>query len=224
MEELNHLQKKLLKRLAHSPLKQRFYWTGGTALSFLYLHHRQSKDIDLFSDSPFSFEDINGFVNQLRKDLKLPKVELKKIYDRYEFFLHNKEKVRLEFVFYEHPQLKPRQKWQGIFVDSLDDIATNKTMAFFDRNDPKDLFDIYFLLQKNNYKVKKLLKMVEKKFGISFSESSFWSEAYKSIKLLSELQPFLLEQDKQKQKKLLKDIESYFKNNSTAWLCNALVE
>ena len=34
------------------------------------------------------------------------------------------------------------------FVDSLDDMAANKTMAMIDRTEPKDAFDIYFILKK----------------------------------------------------------------------------
>lgn len=99
--------------------------------------------------------------------------------------------MRLEFVFYNFPALKPRKKWEGISIDSLDDIAANKTMAFFDRNDAKDLFDIYFLINKENFTPQKLLKLAEDKFGVKFSESNFWSESFKSFKKLGNLMPLL---------------------------------
>jgi hypothetical protein len=100
MAELTSSQKKVLDLFKKSSLKNQFYWTGGTLLSFLYLHHRQSKDLDFFSDSPFSYEKVIKFVNQIKKELGLKKkVEERKIFDRREFFLENKDKLRIEFVF-----------------------------------------------------------------------------------------------------------------------------
>ncbi|MBT9171417.1 MAG: hypothetical protein DDT18_01792 [Actinobacteria bacterium] len=218
MAELTPTQKQVIDLFKKSPLKNQFYWTGGTLLAVLYLHHRQSKDLDFFSNTRFSSEQLIGFINQIKKTLKISKIEQKKIFDRYEFFLDNKDELRIEFVFYEHPKLKPRKKWQGIWVDSLEDIAANKTMAFFDRNDPKDLCDIYFLLTKKKFDVKQLLKLVEKKFGLSFSESMFWSEGYKAFKELDNLKPLLLVKTPKERKQIIEEIKNYFTHHSTQYL------
>ncbi len=216
--EIFPIQKKVLELFKETPLKEKFYWTGGTLLSFFYLHHRQSNDLDFFTEKPFNRNQVIKFINLLGKKLKLKHIEEKKIFDRYNFFLHNKKKLRIEFALYEHPALLPRKKWSGIFIDSLDDIAANKTMAFFDRNDPKDLYDIYFLLTKKKYSVKKLLKLTKKKFNIEFSKSAFWSEAFKSLRDLENLKPlFLVKTPKQKQK-LIKEIKEYFSDQSNQYL------
>lgn len=34
----------------NSKLRKQFYFTGGTALSAIYLHHRESEDLDFFSE------------------------------------------------------------------------------------------------------------------------------------------------------------------------------
>lgn len=86
----------------------------------------------------------------------------------------------------------------------LDDIAANKVMAYFDRNEPKNLFDIYFLINKAGFTPLKLLQLVQQKFGVSFNEASFWSEAFKSFPLLHALEPLLLEKEKDQQKQILK--------------------
>jgi hypothetical protein len=45
-------------------LTKRFYWTGGTVLSEFYLHHRESDDIDLFSEKQeIHLPSINKFVS-----------------------------------------------------------------------------------------------------------------------------------------------------------------
>jgi len=218
MVELEPIQKKTLKLFAKSAIKDRFYWTGGTLLSHLYLHHRQSQDLDFFTDKPFLYNRVNSFVSGLKTALNLHSIEKNKIYDRWDFFLHNEQELRIEFVLYEFPKLKLRKKWQGIYIDSLDDLAVNKTMALFDRNDPKDLIDLYFLLTKAGYKINILLKGVEKKFGLSIDEDSFWSECLKSLKDIKIVEPLLVAKNKEKQKEIIEKAQEYFSSKSVSYL------
>ena len=218
MSEISPLQKRVLELFGKSPLKNKFYWTGGTLLSYLYLHHRRSNDLDFFSDAPFTYNQTTGFIRNLKKKLKLPYIDEKKIFDRREFFIHNKQKLRLEFVFYPHPKIKARKLWKEIRVDSLDDIAANKFMSFFDRNDPKDLFDLYFLLTEGEYSIKKLINLTEKKFGIKFSKAAVFSEAHKSLKDLKDLKPFILAKNAKSKERVIKEIEDYFITLSDKYL------
>lgn len=222
MPEISPLQKRVLDLFSRSSLKNKFYWTGGTLLSYLYLHHRRSNDLDFFSDKPFTYNQITGFIRSLKKKLKLPHLEEKKIYDRREIILHNKQKLRLEFVYYPHPKIKNRKLWKGIRVDSLDDIATNKFMSFFDRNDPKDLFDLYFLLTKKKYSVEKLIKLTEKKFGMKFDKGATFSEAYKAMKDLNELRPLILTKDLKQRQGIIEEIQEYFTNQADRYLKRVL--
>ncbi len=156
-----------------------------------------------------NYGDIIGLKKEMIKKY-FPKI--KKLLDpgkreMFANFLNNHDKKTL----------KPRTLLMGVFIDSLDDIAANKTMAYFDRNEPKDLFDIYFLIHKRGFSPKKLLELVQQKFGLSFDEPLFWSEAFKSFSLLYELKPLLFEKDNI-QEKLLKTIEDYFRNGSAEYL------
>lgn len=216
--ELTKAQKLALEVLAKSPLNEKFYWTGGTLLSSYYLHHRKSLDIDLFSEKPFAFEEINEFIQVLKEKGGFKKAEYQKIFDRFEFLLQNNETLRIEFVYYNHEKktLNKREKLLGVYIDSLEDVAANKIMAYFDRNEPKDLFDIYFLLTQKNILPETLLDLVSKKFGLEFSESLFWSESFKVFPLLHELKPFILEETHKET--LLKEIEAYFKEKSSEFL------
>ena len=126
--------------------------------------------------------------------------------------------MRIEFVFYDHPKIWPRKKWQGILVDSLEDIAANKIMALFDRNDPKDLVDLYFFLTKKKYKTKTLLTLVKRKFGIKLEESSFWSECCKNLKDLDEISPLLIAKTSNEKRKIIKEIRNYFTSRSADYL------
>lgn len=216
MTELNEIQKKVLNFLSKSPLAEKIYFTGGTLLAAFYLHHRKSKDLDFFSDNPVVQSEIIEFINGLKKELYLPKAKEKRIYDRFEFFISNGEEVRLEFVHYAYPKIKKRKKWNGVYVDSLDDIAANKLMAFFDRNETKDLFDLYFLITKKGYKVQKLLKLTEKKFGVSFSKTAVFSESFKALNSLETLKPLFLTKNNEESEELIKEIKDYFISQSNS--------
>jgi predicted nucleotidyltransferase component of viral defense system len=222
MKELTKLQKQVLNLFKKSSLKNKFYWTGETLLSVVYLHHRQSRDLDFFSDSPISYEEIIKFIEELKKKLCLVKILERKIHNRREFFLSNQEELRIEFVHYDFPALKKRKKWKGILIDSLDDIAANKLMAFFDRNDPKDLIDLYFLLTKKNYKIEKILKLVKKKFGVEFSKSNVLSEIHKILDDLEDLKPLLLVKNSKEAERIIKNIKNYFISQSSSFLSRLL--
>ncbi len=217
---LTHTQKLAIDLLAHSPLREIFYWTGGTLLAYHYLHHRKSIDIDFFSEKAFSLEQLNHFIQNLKEKGNFTMVHYQKIFDRYEFLFEGKGNLRIEFVHYNHEKktLNKRKTLLGIFIDSLDDIAANKVMAYFDRNEPKDIFDIYFLIHKAGFTPSKLLTLVQRKFGISFNEASFWSESYKYFPLLHTLQPVMLEKESSQQKQILKTIEDYFHQSSARFL------
>ncbi|MBI3500626.1 MAG: nucleotidyl transferase AbiEii/AbiGii toxin family protein [Bacteroidetes bacterium] len=207
--ELDKLQQETLSLFSSSPLRGSFYWTGGTALSFFHLQHRKSEDIDLFSSHPFSHEIILEFINSLRKKTNLSGVEEKRIYSRYEFFLHNDSTLRLEFVHYDFPALGKKKKWKGIFVDSLTDMAANKTMAMLDRHDPKDAFDVYFLIHEKKFSAVKLVSLVKKKFGITFPISVFLDRALLSAQALKNIKPLLLQPDK-----IIDAVIEYFEKES----------
>jgi predicted nucleotidyltransferase component of viral defense system len=62
--KLTEEQRIIFDVLKKSPLKNRFYWTGGTALAYFYLQHRFSYDVDIFFDSPFGYQDILPLVRE----------------------------------------------------------------------------------------------------------------------------------------------------------------
>ena len=65
---LNQLQIDILKFFAKNSFAKNFYWTGGTLLAYQYLHHRDSVDLDFFSDDLFSDNDYLIFINELYID------------------------------------------------------------------------------------------------------------------------------------------------------------
>lgn len=220
MNLLTKNQQAVISLLSQSPLKDKFYWTGGTLLAYHYLKHRRSLDVDFFSEVVFSFDEINPFVQQVRKRLGFKKTSYQKVFDRFEFLFENKESLRVEFVYYnrEKKTLGKRGSLLGIKIDSIEDIAANKVMAYFDRNEPKDLFDLYFLLTKGDFSPQKLLELVEEKFGLKFDDGLLWSESFKGLPLLAEIKPLLLEKSEVEKDALLEQIKDYFRSRSEKFL------
>ena len=54
--------------------------------------------------------------------------------------------------------------WHGLVIDSLYDIAVNKTEAIRTHPRERDYVDLYFILKKTNWQIDKLLNDADKKF------------------------------------------------------------
>ena len=90
----------------HNLVKQ-FYFTGGTALSAVYLHHRESEDLDFFSERDFDNDLIIEFIKHASTVLKLDyKVTLRERVRIFEFLKRDKFIIKVDFGYYPHPRLK----------------------------------------------------------------------------------------------------------------------
>lgn len=161
-------------------LKSLFYLTGGTALSYFYFQHRLSEDLDFFSERPFNLDLINVFINRAAKILNSQNPEYSKLFERHIFiFRLPQEKIlKVEFSHFEHPCLEKTIERDGILVDNLLDLGANKVFCLFDRYEPKDYVDIYFLV-KNAFSIKKLKEATEKKFQLKFDPITFGAQLQK---------------------------------------------
>lgn len=143
-----------------------FYLSGGSALAYYYLKHRYSEDLDLFTqEENFDWEIVFSFMRKVKKQLKAEELVFNRMFDRRIFYLkfssHNELKV--EFTYYPFKNLEKTKLIEGIKVDSLIDITTNKFFSIFERHEVKDYIDLYFLLKK--YSLKRLQKTIEEKFA-----------------------------------------------------------
>lgn len=147
-------------------LPKRFYFTGGTALSAVYLHHRESEDLDFFSESDFDNDYIIEFIERIALLINTkPRMTLKERVRIFELVDSNKNLIiKVDFGYYPHSRLEKGKKVQGVDVDSLVDIAANKMTTILQRTDIKDFVDLYFLLKK--YTVWDLLHWSQRKFNI----------------------------------------------------------
>jgi hypothetical protein len=146
--QLYQLQDWVLARLRE--VVHGFYLSGGTALARGYCHHRYSEDLDFFTNDVAEFTLWRDrCLDSLRHGAKLFGLRLEVILREDRFgraILHGDLPLKLEFINdvpfrvgtpWQHPELGP--------LDSKENIFANKISALLDRDEPKDVADIYWL-------------------------------------------------------------------------------
>jgi len=167
-EILTSEQKKVLELFSKEKyLIKRFYFTGGTPLSYFYLKHRLSEDLDFFSEKEeVDLPSIERFIGKIKQKLKLLKIDYRNflgLHTFYLFFSKNKY-LKVDFNYYPFPRIKQGMKYKNISVDSLYDIAVNKVHTISMQVRARDFIDIYFIIKERGYSFDKLLKDAKIKF------------------------------------------------------------
>jgi len=140
----------IFEELAKVPfIKDNFYFTGGTALSECYLHHRYSDDLDFFTDKTFDTQTTFSIMESIARKHNL-KVNARfvEVTHKFQLIFPKKNTLKVDFGVYPYKKVDKEKIWQGLQLDSLKDIATNKMITISQRTDIKDFVDLYFLLQK----------------------------------------------------------------------------
>lgn len=218
---LTPIQERFLHALQKSELSKYFYWTGGTLLASHYLRHRLSEDLDFFSDQLFFDEYMAAQLLELKKATGAKKMLETKRLNRRQFLLkYSRQWLKVEFAYFPFPTLEKHRHLRGftIAVDSLRDLAANKLHACFERNEPKDIFDLYCIIQKKKYRFLKLFSWVEKKFGVSFDPVTTITKILKNIPTLQNLHPYILNKDLFH----LKTIKDFFEYEGLKFLRNKI--
>lgn len=165
MKRIIQWQEKILKVLANKA--EGYCLGGGTALSRIYFHHRQSYDLDFFT-SDFSRKNIilltEYLTNATGRDFKLIGEQQHKNKVCILIFsaaLPGSEAIKIDFIEDYMKKMKPSIQVEGISVLSLEDIYIRKIyaaagvikgvnevgrdVAMGGRQEAKDFYDLYFL-------------------------------------------------------------------------------
>ena len=145
---LTPLQEDFIKFFAETSLKDSFFLTGGTALSAFYLGHRVSEDMDFFTEEEGQVPQVLPILQEIVSKLNA-QLEIKRSFRSYLEVLLAKEKetLRCDFALDSPYRLEKKifKQEYGIYVDNVLDISCNKLSALYDRSDPKDFVDIFFI-------------------------------------------------------------------------------
>ena len=152
MDLLTPLQRRLLAEIGGSPLRDQFFLTGGTALAAFYLYHRYSVDLDLFTENPAAVAQVAPILEGIASRLGLDITFTRTLGTFLEAFVVSPQGERVEFDFAQDSpyRLEPTRLDPdlGLEVDNPTDIACNKLSALFDRAEPKDFVDVYFVVRE----------------------------------------------------------------------------
>lgn len=167
MKIINNLQEKILRLFGQAEDSQKFYLSGGTALAYFYLHHRQSRDLDFFTSADDAVPDFGknlinfltkqGFTVENRRTMR-SFCELYVNKDNDSTIIHMAQDSLFRFE-----PTKEFDQYPGLKVDSFTDIASNKLLALFGRSALRDFIDVYTLIQKGAFSKEKLIKLAKEK-------------------------------------------------------------
>jgi len=148
---LGQIQATILNKIAHDDFfTDAFYFTGGTALSEIYLHHRISVDLDFFSFRTYDSQNILSRLQAWSQELSFSiETQFTEPVNIYLLTFTDKEVLKVDFAHYPYKQLREQTLYaEKLAVDSLFDIAVNKLLTITQRTELKDFADLYFLLQE----------------------------------------------------------------------------
>lgn len=166
---------------------------GGTALHKLYLGRRLSLDLDFTAQEPVSLEAI-------RPALEIPEIqgqikEVREYHDaltieRLGFIgpLQYPNSTKVDISFREKVQLSPRQTALTnpygppftVTCMALEEIMAEKVRAALMRRAPRDYFDLWLLLQREDIAFAALPDLIRAKLdtvGRPYEPQSLWEEA-----------------------------------------------
>jgi predicted nucleotidyltransferase component of viral defense system len=128
----------LIQRLSGiAEISDTFYLAGGTALA-LHSGHRQSNDLDFFSEKGFNTERYAQIVLMLDGT----------IIEEEAGTLHAViDNTKVSFLHYPYGLLEPFVQLSGIKLASIEDIGCMKVIAISQRGEKKDFYDMYEILK-----------------------------------------------------------------------------
>lgn len=164
-------QIKLLQTFFSTDFSKTFCLTGGTALAAFYFGHRDSKDLDFFSHQNFNSQVLSNVIDKLAQATN-SSISTKVKTDNYnEIYLENKTEEwiqRIDIVEDIPKRFGEILKIDGIKVDSLENIGSNKILTVFNRTEPKDFIDLYFILHNSKLTFQYLFELAKQKdLGLS---------------------------------------------------------
>ena len=145
--------------------ENRFFLTGGGALTGFYLAHRETKDLDLFTTEDCLEEGVRALADlALELGASLEALRTEPEFRRY-LVRRGQAGVVVDLVRDRAPQLFPKKRAVGqLRVDLPEEILANKLSALLSRAEIRDLVDVR-ALEKAGYPIEPLLAPAMRKDG-----------------------------------------------------------
>lgn len=179
------MQDAFLGKFFSSKFANSFYLTGGTALARFYFQHRESVDLDLFTNAAtIDMDDVNRTILRIVHDVGWT-IQSQRSADAFlEYFFIGADNLILKVdVVRDIPIHIGNLKTNGIVkIDSLENIGSNKVTAIYGRTEAKDFIDLYWIIHHSTYTFDDLYILAQKKdIGIA---DLHYAYALKNINLI----------------------------------------
>lgn len=163
-ERLTSLQLAVLERFFDVDLGKQFFLTGGTALGAFHLYHRHSVDLDLFTLDDLALHEAGRLLPRLAADLgcRIGQARTTEHFRRFLFEPESGPSLQVDLIRDFGPQYGWHRTFDGIVVDSVENIAVNKLVTLQGRTEAKDFVDLYFILRAG-YDLGNLLAQAQEK-------------------------------------------------------------
>lgn len=137
-------------------ITKNFYLTGGTALAEFYFQHRESADIDLFSEEEVENQPIEALLQEASIKLGIVKIIKQNYLGLYTYKLEYKDGdiLKVDFNYYPFPKIEKGVYFGNLEVSSIYDIAVNKIHTIAMRTRVRDYIDLYFIFKNSEVSAK----------------------------------------------------------------------
>jgi len=153
MEAVSSSLFQLLVKLMDTDELKDFYLVGGTALA-LYLAHRRSNDIDLFTTKKFDSQLISAKLERMFR--------LKNVIQEANTVRGFVDDIKVELFTHDYHMIEEIPVIEGIRIAGLSDLVAMKLNAIAGRGSKKDFWDIAYLL--DHFSFKEMVSYFEKKY------------------------------------------------------------
>jgi len=146
------------------------YLAGGTALA-LWIDHRNSYDLDIYSPTEFSLEEV-------AQKFKSSILSFQPISTSWQTLHGRSEDTEISLFYYQYPLLEKPTSCLNFNIASIEDIAAMKLEAVAGRGLKRDFFDLYKIIEKKNWSLEYLLELNDRKYK---REGSFTPHLLRSL-------------------------------------------
>jgi predicted nucleotidyltransferase component of viral defense system len=163
-ETVTPLLRIILNKIMQEPIFEPFFLVGGTSLS-LRLGHRESVDIDLFTNVPYGSLDFSVYENFFQANYNYydcgDKTDVLAFGRSYYIGESADDNIKVD-LYYHDEIIDPCDTSDGIRIASLDDVTAMKVDVIARGGRKKDFWDLHEL--KNTYSIHEMLELHEQRF------------------------------------------------------------
>lgn len=168
-----------------------FRLVGGTSLS-LQLGHRESVDIDLFTDSAYDSINFNAIDDYLRINFPYTdtfKTDIVGMGKSYYIGESADRSIKLD-LFYTDTFIRPIVEIDGIRMASIEEIIAMKLEIMSNSGRKKDFWDLHELL--STYSIEEMLQLHEERYPYSHNRQEILTHLTQFEKADSDFDPICL--------------------------------